>query len=54
MKQDLRFLIWDSLFGVVDWSNEGCSCSVVKEKSITSKYKERDFTMVIILWVVQQ
>jgi hypothetical protein len=48
MKQD-----FDSCFGVVDCSNEGCSCSsfsVVKEESITSKLEERDITMVIILW----
>jgi hypothetical protein len=47
MKQDLNFC-----FGVVDCSNEGCSCSsfsVVMEKSMTNEWEERDVTMVIFM-----
>ena len=44
--------LMDFYFGVLDYSNKGCSCSsfsVVKEKSITTEWEERDVVMVIIM-----
>jgi hypothetical protein len=46
MKHDLDFY-----FGVLDCNNESCFCSsffVVKEKSMTTEWEERDMMVIIV------